>query len=73
MPMFDFKCEKCGQEQEFMVKDGEQIVLCECGGEFSKVFRKVSFSLSGACWAKDGYRSSMENTICKDKNNWQRS
>ncbi|HOK23306.1 MAG TPA: zinc ribbon domain-containing protein [Candidatus Hydrothermia bacterium] len=41
MPIFEFKCTKCGRIFEELVLNGDEIpsVCSECGGELKKIFR----------------------------------
>ena len=55
MPLFDFKCDRCFEEKEKMVKVGEP-VLCECGKQMTQQVGKVHFELKGKGWFKDGYK-----------------
>jgi len=53
MPIFDFKCRRCGHEFESLImKDGEQVQCPECGSE--SVTRKTIalFSCTGVSLTK---------------------
>lgn len=58
MPLFDFKCEKCGKEKgDVMVRASLDTLQCpSCGGSMIKQVGKASFVLKGDSWAKDGYK-----------------
>lgn len=60
MPMYDYKCPKCGIEFERVVRHDERDTpqTCpDCGHEdVSRSMSKgTSFILKGGGWAKDGY------------------
>jgi putative FmdB family regulatory protein len=58
MPIYEFKCEKCGEEFETMskVSDRDSSPECKkCKGPTKRKISKTSFVLSGGGWAKDGY------------------
>lgn len=37
MILFDFRCPKCGHEEEALIKEGEIVYCSECGKESEKV------------------------------------
>lgn len=69
MPVYDFKCSKCGHVFEQQTKFDDPCPSCPvtsqvegqpeatvCGGETIKQFsRGGTFHLKGSGWAKDGY------------------
>ncbi len=57
MPLYEFKCSKCGNEKEIITsfQYGSESKLCDCGGEMVKQVGKGSFKLKGSGWAKDNY------------------
>ena len=61
MPIYEYKCEKCGHEISKLVKMDAPAPACEkCAeaGEEQPMKKKVSetgFHLGGGGWAKDGY------------------
>lgn len=55
MPLYEFKCERCGEEKEDFVKVGTEILSCNCGGPMKKVMSLPNFVLKGNCWYKDHY------------------
>ena len=68
MPLYEYKCRKCGHTFErltnFGAENPECLNKCEgkdppyCGGETARLISKGSFTLKGGGWEKDGYRSS---------------
>ena len=39
MPLYEFKCHKCGNLGEFLLKFGEKPDSCpDCGGEWEKLY-----------------------------------
>ena len=57
MPIYEYRCDKCGCEQEHIVKNSEQKVKCkECGSK--KLERKfptgTNFKLVGRGWYGTG-------------------
>jgi len=61
MPIYEWKCEVCGQEEELLQKIGDKAPLCssdKCAHRDQPMRKKVSrtsFELKGGGWAKDGY------------------
>lgn len=61
MPIYEYKCEKCGKEfeatQDIKDKPLERCILPECDGLVKKLISASSFRLKeGGCgWAKDKY------------------
>lgn len=41
MPIYTFKCDKCGKLIHDFFKTGEKPDCCECGGEYIKQFGNV--------------------------------
>ncbi len=60
MPIYAYRCLKCGAEPEFLQKMSEPpITECEtCGGELVRKVTAAAFHLKGGGWYKDGYASS---------------
>jgi len=59
VPIYDFKCEKCGRKFERIVKMDETMIDCDgCGYLAGKVksLSRSNFHLKGKCWAKDNYQ-----------------
>lgn len=58
MPIFDFVCNKCGNEfEQFLKVNSDTVVVCgECGSpEVNRTVSSSNFILSGGGWAKDNY------------------
>lgn len=60
MPVYEYRCPKCGENFELVQKITEEPVkLCPregCGGEPGRLIpRSGGFSLKGGGWYKDGY------------------
>lgn len=50
MPVYEYQCEKCKKNFEFLQKvNDEPIAECEqCGGPLNKCFNQMNFHLYGA-------------------------
>jgi len=56
MPLYSFKCAKCGEEKEVIQKYSDKPPKC-CRKQMTRTFPKTtSFELKGTGWYKDGYR-----------------
>lgn len=57
MPLFEYKCSKCGHQFEKLKKSSEAATSpCpKCSAEASKKISAASFHLKGGGWAADGY------------------
>lgn len=56
MPIFDYKCKKCGKESEELVRTHADIIVCECGYVMKKQLPDTfNFKLKGPGWYSDGY------------------
>ena len=57
MPIYEYKCEKCGKEHEVMQKMTEKpLTVCEsCGGRLKKLISNTSFVLKGSGWYVTDY------------------
>lgn len=67
MPLYDFRCGKCGQIDEFLVKRepafsfsfSQHIACSRCGSEnVQRLIGSPSVHFKGGGWAKDLYGSS---------------
>lgn len=61
MPLFEYKCDKCGHLLEMLQKFGAQAPLqcphCEAKNSLHKAVSNTSFQLKGGGWYKDLYGS----------------
>jgi putative FmdB family regulatory protein len=57
MPIYEYKCEKCGIEHEVMQKMTEKsLTVCKsCGGRLKKMISSTSFVLKGSGWYVTDY------------------
>lgn len=61
MPIYEYRCEACGKEEERLQKIGDDAPQCNdarCARHGQPMIKKVSrtsFELKGSGWAKDGY------------------
>ena len=68
MPIYQYKCLKCGDEAEHLMKLNDPNPVCieslktenpkvleRCDGETKKIMSRSEFHLKGECWASDGY------------------
>ena len=83
MPIYEYKCEKCGHEFEDMLHFSERDVplntLCEqqieqtkhmsfkCDGKVHLKMSLGSFHLKGSGWYKDGYGKKKQETKTETK------
>jgi putative FmdB family regulatory protein len=73
MPIYEYKCEKCGRESEVMQKMTEKpLIECEkCGGKLKKMISNTSFVLKGSGWYATDYadknRKSSANELSDKK------
>jgi len=61
MPLYDVKCDACGEKSEILLNRAEPVPLCPCCAEDALVKDPVQVtappSFVGSGWAKDGYSS----------------
>ena len=59
MPLYAYRCDKCGNEEEHIQRFSDKpIKKCEaCGGPTKKVIGASAFHLKGGGWYADGYAS----------------
>jgi len=59
MPIYEYKCEKCGVFEMTQHITEEPIENCPtCGGRVHRLISHTGFQLKGTGWYKDGYTSS---------------
>ena len=58
MPIYEFRCEKCGKitSKILPIKNNVKNVQCMfCTGFSKKIMSKTNFKLKGGGWASSGY------------------
>ena len=55
MPLYAFRCESCGREQEELQEQTDPPPVC-CKKSTNKILSKTNFQLKGDGWFKDGYQ-----------------
>ncbi|MCU0253492.1 MAG: zinc ribbon domain-containing protein [Acidobacteria bacterium] len=60
MPIYEYRCQACGDEFEIIQKISEgPLVRCDkCGGRLEKLLSRTAFLLKGGGWYADGYGGS---------------
>jgi putative FmdB family regulatory protein len=61
MPIYEYRCESCGHQQEFLqkVSDAPLTVCTKCGKPtFSKMVTAAGFQLKGSGWYATDFRNS---------------
>jgi putative FmdB family regulatory protein len=61
MPIYEYRCESCGHQQEFLLKvsDAPLTVCTKCGkATFSKMVTAAGFQLKGSGWYATDFRNS---------------
>ena len=60
MPIYTYRCEKCGKEMELFqkLKARPSRVCPDCLAYMARVVSKTTFILKGEGWAEDGYAKS---------------
>lgn len=74
MPLYEYNCESCKKNFEFMQKISETpIKKCpECGGQLAKLISSPAFHLKGTGWYKTDYASSGTQTNTKTPSSTQK-
>jgi putative FmdB family regulatory protein len=58
MPIYEYRCTKCGSNTEVMQKfSDDQLTTCTCGGNLEKLISKSTFHLKGSGWYVTDYGS----------------
>jgi putative FmdB family regulatory protein len=52
MPLYDFKCMKCGRVEEHFTKVDDKISMCECGSESNRMIT-TNYSIHADFASKD--------------------
>ena len=57
MPIYEYKCKKCGKVYEILCSLNEKhfFVCDKCHGKLEKIVSLTNFQLKGNGWFKDGY------------------
>jgi putative FmdB family regulatory protein len=61
MPIYEYRCESCGHQQEFLqkVNDAPLTVCTKCGkATFSKMVTAAGFQLKGSGWYATDFKNS---------------
>ena len=61
MPIYEYKCKKCGEVSEFIksINTNDKTEVCpECGGKAVRIMSQSSFILKGSGWYVTDYKSS---------------
>jgi len=68
MPVYEYKCKKCGKIIEAFQKITDPpIKKCElCGGKLVKLISNTSFILKGSGWFKSNYKDKPKPNKKKD-------
>jgi putative FmdB family regulatory protein len=66
MPMYEYRCEKCGLVFEAMQKFSDPpLTECKsCGGPVQKLISQTAFTLKGDGWYQHGYSSPAPKAVC---------
>ena len=68
MPIYEWHCPKCGQEQETLQEINDSAPLCIDDNEkMKKKISRSSFQLKGEGWYKDGYSKPVKSKPVKSK------
>jgi len=59
MPMYAYRCTRCGAEEEHIERfsDPPKAECDACGGPLARILTPTAFHLKGGGWYKDGYGS----------------
>lgn len=70
MPIYEYRCARCGHQQEFLLKvsDAPLTVCTKCGApEFSKMVTAAGFQLKGSGWYATDFRNSGSKPAAKSE------
>jgi putative FmdB family regulatory protein len=64
MPIYAYRCSKCGADTEYIQKFSDPpMTECEaCGGPLARAVTAAAFHLKGGGWYKDGYASAKSDS-----------
>lgn len=68
MPIYEYKCNKCGEVFEALQKFSDKpLTKCKhCSGKVERLMSQSSFVLKGGGWYADGYSSTTDKSKSKD-------
>lgn len=61
MPIYEYKCSKCGKQKEVFQKVDDPCPIC-CNEGMKKQLSRTSFKLNGGGWYRDGYSSTKKGS-----------
>lgn len=69
MPIYEYKCEKCGRIDEYLMRfsDPDPQACTKCAGQVHKLISMSSFSLKGSGWYVSDYGKGQQNHKSTDK------
>ncbi|MBI5184818.1 MAG: zinc ribbon domain-containing protein [Nitrospinae bacterium] len=70
MPIYEYLCDKCGEEMEVVQKitDSPLVMHADCGGNLKKLISNSAFVLKGSGWYVTDYPSqSRKQAMSSDK------
>lgn len=70
MPIYEYRCAKCGFQKEYLQRLNEaQLTKCpECGKKtFNKMVTAAGFQLKGTGWYATDFKNNGDKTKAKDK------
>jgi putative FmdB family regulatory protein len=59
MPIYEYRCEKCGKTFELLqkIEEAPATQCVECGGKLQKLISQTSFQLKGSGWYATDYKN----------------
>jgi putative FmdB family regulatory protein len=69
MPIYEYRCTKCGRTLEAIQKvDDKPLTKCtECSGRLEKLISRAAFHLKGGGWFSEGYGKDSSPTSASKK------
>lgn len=69
MPIYEYRCNQCGLEKEYLQKisDAPISVCPSCGSSMTKLISAAGFQLKGSGWYVTDFRNSGAKPAAKDK------
>lgn len=64
MPIYSYKCDKCGHQEDYLVKVSDPVPQCkECGSDeqTKQLSTNTGFCLMGYGWSKNGMNAPKPN------------